>query len=136
MEHGAYKKGIAMGTVHNLLEAKGKRGALDAGLNREVVEAAASYLSDEESGLSFAFSGWAQAALPHRRLPNDQPWQIASERVTLVVEPGRRPTGGGQLLHVGVPFGAHARLILPTCRPKRFEPDLVKFNWGDRFGSG
>lgn len=101
-----------MGTVHSLLEAQGKRGALEAGLNREVVEAAASYLSDEESGLSFAFSGWAQAALPHRRLADDQPWQLASERVTLVVEPGRKPTENGGLVHVGVPFGAHARLIL------------------------
>lgn len=63
-----------MGTVHSLLEAQGKKGALEAGLNRDVVEAAASYLGDEESGLSFAFSGWAQAALPHRKLPDDQPW--------------------------------------------------------------
>jgi hypothetical protein len=101
-----------MGTVHHLLEAKGKQGALDAGLNREVVEAAAAYLSDEESGLSFAFSGWAQAALPHRRLSDDEPWQLASERVTLVVEPGRRPGKAGELIHVGVPFGAHARLIM------------------------
>ena len=103
---------MVMGTVHSLLEAQGKKGALKAGLSREVVEAAANYLSDEESGLNFAFSGWAQAALPHRRLADDQPWQLASERVTLVVEPGRRPTEGGGLVHVGVPFGAHARLIL------------------------
>lgn len=101
-----------MGTVHSLLEARGKQGALEAGLNREVVEAAASYLGDEESGLSFAFSGWAQAALPHRKLADDQPWQLASERVTLVVEPGRRPGKAGELIHVGVPFGAHARLIM------------------------
>lgn len=101
-----------MGTVHSLLEAQGKKGALEAGLNRDVVEAAASYLGDEESGLSFAFSGWAQAALPHRKLPDDQPWQLASERVTLVIEPGRRPGKAGELIHVGVPFGAHARLIM------------------------
>ena len=101
-----------MGTVHSLLEEKGKQGALLAGLNRDVVEAAATYLGDEESGLSFAFSGWAQAALPHRKLADDQPWQLSSERVTLVVEPGRRPGKIGELIHVGVPFGAHARLIM------------------------
>jgi hypothetical protein len=101
-----------MGTIHHLLEARGKQGALEAGLSREVVEAAANYLGDEESGLNFAFSGWAQAALPHRKLADDAPWQLASERVTLVVEPGRRPGKGGELIYVGVPFGAHARLIL------------------------
>jgi hypothetical protein len=101
-----------MGTVHSLLEARGKQGALEAGLNRDVVEAATAYLSDEDTGLGFAFSGWAQAALPHRRLPDDQPWQLVSERVTLVVEPGRLPAGGGRLVYVGIPFGAHARLIM------------------------
>lgn len=101
-----------MGTIHNLLETKGKQAALEAGLKRDVVEAAASYLGDEDSGLGFAFSGWAQAALPHRRLLDDQPWQIVSERVTLVIEPGRVPDGGGHLINVGVPFGAHARLIM------------------------
>lgn len=107
-----------MGTIHHLLEARGKQGALEAGLSREVVEAAANYLGDEESGLNFAFSGWAQAALPHRKLADDAPWQLASERVTLVVEPGRRPGKSGELIHVGVPFGAHARLICSTFRQK------------------
>jgi hypothetical protein len=101
-----------MGVVHSLLEAKGKQGALQAGVAREVVEAASYYMGDEDSGLGFAFSGWAQAALPHRKLPDDAPWQLASERVTLVIEPGRRPAPGGKLDHVGVPFGAHARLIM------------------------
>jgi hypothetical protein len=101
-----------MGTVHNLLEAKGKQGAIQAGISRDVVEAASYYMGDEDSGLGFAFSGWAQAALPHRRLPNEDPWQIVSERVTLVIEPGRRPMASGRLDHVGVPFGAHARLIM------------------------
>jgi hypothetical protein len=52
-------------------------------------------------------------ALPHRRLKDDEPWTVASERVRLVVQPGLRPIGeDGQLESVGVPFGAHARLIL------------------------
>lgn len=103
---------MRVGTVHSLLETKGKQGALQAGVSREVVEAASYYMGDEDSGLGFAFSGWAQAALPHRRLPDDQAWLLASERVTLVIEPGRRPGAAGRLDHVGVPFGAHARLIM------------------------
>src|SRR5579875_461258 len=105
-----------MGQVHDLLEAKGKRGAIEAGLERGVVEAAAAYLADEDSGLGFAYSGWAQCALPHKRLPDDAPWGIISERVRLMVEPGRRqivtPDQTQSFEHVGVPFGSHARLIL------------------------
>jgi hypothetical protein len=84
-----------MGMVHELLEASGKQGALEAGIDRSVVEAAAQYLSDEDNGLGFAYSGWAQCALPlpHKRLADDATWGIAAERITLMVEPGRRPVG-------------------------------------------
>ena len=104
-----------MGTVHDLLELHGKRVALQAGHPREVVEAAAAYMSDEESGLGFAYSGWAQCALPLKKLQPDARWEIATDRVRLVVEPGLRLASGsidGPMEHVGVPYGAHARLIL------------------------
>lgn len=105
-----------MGTVHELLEVKGRKGALEAGIDRSIVEAAATYLADEDSGLGFAYSGWAQCALPHKRLANDAPWGIVSERVKLMVEPGRKqvvaPDGSQSFEFVGVPFGSHARLIL------------------------
>jgi Plasmid encoded RepA protein len=102
-----------MGTVHDLLGAKGKQGALEAGLDRSVVEAASLYMGDENSALNFVYSGWAQCALPHRRLADDQPWELTVEKIRLVVEPGRRPKGGdGPLEFLGVPFGSHARLIL------------------------
>ena len=102
-----------MGTVHDLLQAKGRQAAIDSGIDRGLVEAASTYMGDEDGALNFVYSGWAQCALPHRRLPNDQPWEIAAERVRLVVEPGRRPRNGdGPLEFLGVPFGSHARLIL------------------------
>ncbi|WP_439548892.1 replication protein RepA [Falsiroseomonas sp.] len=101
-----------MGTVHDLIEAQGKKAALSADFARNVVEAAAAYMSDDEAGVGFLYSGWCQAALPHRRLPDDQPWQIISDRITLVVEPGRRPGVSGALSHSGVPYGSRARLIM------------------------
>lgn len=104
-----------MGTVHDLVATKGKRAAIEAGLSRDIVEAASLYMGDEDGALSFAYSGWTQCALPHRRLPDDQPWEIAADKVRLVVEPGRRPSGpdgDGPLEFLGVPFGSHARLIL------------------------
>jgi len=102
-----------MAQVHDLLEAKGKRATLDLGLDRTVVEVAANYLADEDNGLGFAYSGWAQCALPHKRLADDAHWGITSENVRLVVEPGRRPvTDSEELEWLGVPYGSHARLIL------------------------
>ncbi len=101
-----------MGTVHRLLEAHGKAGALAADVDRRVVEAAAAYMGDEDSGVGFIYSGWAQAALPHKRLAPDAVWQITSERVRLLVEPGRRAVDTGGLEWVGVPYGSRARLIL------------------------
>ena len=77
---------LLMGTVHDLLEAKGKQEALKFELDRPVVEAAAAYMADEDTGIGFLYSGWCQAALPHRKLPNDQGWQLDVERVRLIVE--------------------------------------------------
>jgi hypothetical protein len=101
-----------MGKVHDILEQKGKQGALLAEFDRVVVEAASQYLSDEENSIGFLYSGWCQAALPHRRLENDAGWQIESERMALVVEPGMRPTSTGKPEPVGVPYGSRARLIM------------------------
>ena len=101
-----------MGTVHRLLEERGKAGALTADVDRRVVEAAAAYMGDEDGGVGFIYSGWAQAALPHRRLAPDAVWQITSERVRLLVEPGRRAVDFGEPEWVGVPYGSRARLIL------------------------
>ena len=81
-----------MGSIHRLLQEQGREAALAAENDRRVVEAAAAYLSDEESGIGYLYSGWCQAALPHKKLRNDQAWQVTSERVKLLVEPGRRST--------------------------------------------
>lgn len=119
-----------MGTVHRLIEQTGKQGALElSGLERREIEAAAAYMADEESGTGFLYSGWCQAALPHRKLPDAEGWQIQSERVTLVVEPGMRPTAAGRPVPVGVPYGSRARLILiflqsEAIRTKSREIDL------------
>jgi replication initiator protein len=100
-----------MGTVHDILAAQGKVAAIRS-FDREIVEAASLYMSDEDSSLGFAFSGWAQCALPHRRLPPDARWEIAGDRIRLVVEPGLRAVDDGPMEPVGVPYGSVARLIL------------------------
>ena len=104
-----------MGAVHHLIEQLGSQQALRAAetnAERRAIEAAIQYMADEEAGVGFLYSGWCQAALPHKRLADDQVWKIETERVALVVEPGRRNVPGGDLEWVGVPYGSRARLIL------------------------
>jgi hypothetical protein len=98
--------------VHKLLLMHGKDATLRSDVDRAVVEAAAGYLSSEDTDIGYLFSGWAQAALPHRRLPDDTPWQVTTDRVALIVQPGLRPAPGGKPVSVGVPYGSRARLIL------------------------
>jgi hypothetical protein len=102
-----------MGQVHDFLEARGKAEALkSAEFERREIEAASAYMADEESGIGFLYSGWCQAALPHKRLPDNKGWQIKTDRVTLIVEPGMRPGLREDPEFIGVPFGSRARLIM------------------------
>jgi len=101
--------------VHKLIEELGTRGALqasDTDADRKAVEAAIQYMGDEDVGIGFLYSGWCQAALPHKRLANDAVWKVQTERVTLMVEPGRRNLSGQDTEFCGVPYGSRARLIL------------------------
>ncbi len=104
-----------MGEVHRLIEGVGRQEALrqaETNADRKAIEAALSYLGDEDTGIGFLYSGWCQAALPHRKLADDAVWRLETEKVALLVEPGRRTTPGGATEFVGVPYGSRARLIL------------------------
>ena len=104
-----------MAAVHTLIEELGTKGALQASetdADRKAVEAAIHYMGDEDVGIGFLYSGWCQAALPHKRLADDAVWKVQTERVTLMVEPGRRNLSGQDTEFCGVPYGSRARLIL------------------------
>ena len=101
-----------MGTVHDLLDAKGRQVALQLDFDRQVVDAASSYMGDEDGSIGFLYSGWCQAALPHRKLADSAGWQLEGDRYCLIVEPGMRRGLNGEPQHVGVPYGSRARLIL------------------------
>jgi Plasmid encoded RepA protein len=107
---------LLMGEVHDLLEARGRqeaRGLIEGRRGARIVEAAAAWSADEDIGTGYMYSGWCQTALPHRRpLDNATIWKLETDSMTLLVEPGVRVTPGGNPSHVGVPFGAIARLIL------------------------
>jgi hypothetical protein len=104
-----------VGQVHRLIESVGGQAALqtaETAGDRRAIEAAIAYLGDEESGIGFIYSGWCQAALPHKRLADDAVWKLENDKVALLVEPGRRSIQGGGTEFVGVPYGSRARLIL------------------------
>ena len=104
-----------MGTLHQLVLDVGREEALRrVGVNdRHLVRIAADVLTDEANGVGITYSGFCQAALPHKRLAPDEPWVRRNEQVTLMVEPGRllRP-GALEPDLLGVPYGSRARLIL------------------------
>ena len=101
-----------MGSLHSLIEEKGRLEAMREGsFARREIEAASAYMAREGTGVEFIYSGLCQAALPHRRLPDGKGWQIISDHITLIVEPGM--VGGiDSPRHIGVPYGSRARLIM------------------------
>jgi hypothetical protein len=106
-----------MGTVHNLVDEHGKKAAVEKVRTRRperVIDVAAATMLDDEMGefSTIIYSGWCHAGLPHRRTPSDADWQIKTDYVTLVVEPGKLPKEDGSYQFVGVPYGANSRLIL------------------------
>ena len=101
-----------MGELHRLLREEGRQAALRSDTSRKVVDTASAYLASEEAEVGFLYSGWAQAALPHKKLADDAPWHITTERVSLIVQPGLRAVPNGEPVSVGVPYGSRARLIL------------------------
>lgn len=101
-----------MAEIHKLLEQQGKAEVLKLDVDRRVVEAAAAYMATEDGEIGFLYSGWAQSGLPHKRLADDASWQIRTDHVSLLVQPGQRHTLTGDPIPVGVPYGSRARLIL------------------------
>lgn len=99
-----------MAEIHKLIIQKGKQAALDLA-DASIVNIAAGVLGDDDGALGYTYSGLCLTALPHRKIPDDQPWERVGHRVKLVVEPGRLDVAGKTRLF-GVPYGARARMIL------------------------
>jgi Plasmid encoded RepA protein len=119
-----------MGTVHQLLEAKGKEAVLKLDFDRRVVEVAHEYMTDEDGGVGFIYSGFALTGLPHRKLADDAVWQVQTERALLLVEPGRRAVRDGVPVSVGVPYGSKARLIMLYLMKRALETDSREIELG------
>jgi Plasmid encoded RepA protein len=134
-------------TVHDLIEAKGRKGAKDLvvfaarepGRNApidilagrrgpRIIEAAATHMSDETSPekavRSHVYSAWCHAGMPHKKPREDTAnWRIETDYVTLLIEPGTRVQSDGQETAIGLPFGSYARLILIDWQTEALERD-------------
>jgi hypothetical protein len=99
-----------MGDVHQLILRHGVETARLMAMTkaeRQVVDAAALVMGDEESRLGITHAGFAMTSLPHKRI-EEALWRREGHRTTLLVEAGRDRKGG----IIGVPYGSIARLIL------------------------
>jgi hypothetical protein len=132
-------------TVHDLIEAKGRRGAKDLVVHaaREpgrnapidiltgrrglrIIDAAVTHMGDEtapeKAVRSHVYSAWCHAGMPHKKPRDDDAnWRIETDYVTLLIEPGTRVNANGQEAPVGLPFGSYARLILIDWQTEALE---------------
>src|SRR4249920_2964976 len=99
--------------VHRLVILHGRERAREMVdvRTRPLVDIAAEVLSDDAQRIGISYTGFCLTALPHKRLPDEQPWEKKGHRVTLLVEPGRLKHSG-KIKLFGVPYGARARMIL------------------------
>ncbi len=99
--------------MHRLVLLHGRERAremVDA-RTRPLIDIAAEVLADNTQRIGISYTGFCLTALPHKKLPDQAPWEKKGHRVTLLVEPGRLKQGGETRLY-GVPYGARARMIL------------------------
>jgi len=133
-----------MGQIHQLITQVGRDQAKALQTTpdrRSLVEIAAAVLEDERQDLGITYSGFALTALPHRRLPDDQPWERKGHRIRLLIEPGRLPVRGGGFKLYGVPYGSRARMILLYLQTRALQTDNREVElgrsmheWLDRMG--
>ena len=100
-----------MGRIHKLIEGRGAHEALataDSLEERRLMRIAQECMLDERAGVGFSHSLFCTAFLPHRALPDGEPWRRTAGRATLMIEPTHTADGN----RGGVPYGSKARLIL------------------------
>lgn len=133
-----------MGQLHRLISQVGREQAKALQTDpeqRSLIDIAAAVLEEERQELGITYSGFALTALPHRRLPDDQPWERRGHRIRLLIEPGRLPIRGGGFKLYGVPYGSRARMILLYLQTRALQTDSREVelgrsmhDWLDRMG--
>lgn len=133
-----------MGQIHQLITQLGRdqaKALQSTPEQRSLVDIATAVLEEERQELGITYSGFALTALPHRRLPDEQPWERRGHRIRLLIEPGRLPIRNGGFKLFGVPYGSRARMILLYLQTRAIQTDSREVElgrsmheWLDRMG--
>jgi hypothetical protein len=133
-----------MAEIHQLITKIGREQAraLQTDVSsRSLVDIASAVMEEERQDLGITYSGFALTALPHRRLPDDTPWERRGHRIRLLIEPGRLPVRNGGFKLYGVPYGSRARMILLYLQTRAIQTDSPEVelgrsmhDWLDRMG--
>lgn len=104
--------GLLMGRIHNLLELHGleearRQASLESKVQRYCVDAAHEVLADEAMSIGITHSGFAMAALPHKKT-TETVWERDGGNIKLLIESGLDKNKDA----VGIPYGSMARMIL------------------------
>lgn len=132
-------QGIAMHDPYQQIELLGveeARRLAQSKHERTQIDIAFSLLSDDAGELGITHSGFALTSLPHKKTDRTI-WMKPGYRLTLHVESGRQRDGA----HIGIPYGATARLILLylqtealRTQSRRIELGSSMRNWMTRMG--
>src|SRR5579875_2741641 len=111
-----YEDAVGSDPTHNLhqlvlLHGRERAREMVSDKQRSLIDIAAEVMADENQRIGISYTGFCLTSLPHKRLPEDQPWEKKGHKVTLWVEPGRMKNRGKAVTY-GVPYGARARMIL------------------------
>ncbi|HEY8610442.1 MAG TPA: replication protein RepA [Roseomonas sp.] len=77
-----------------------------------MVAIAAEVLADDAQRIGISYAGFCVTSLPHKALEDGASWLRKGPPLTLLVEPGTLVDSNGAIRHLGVPYGARARMIL------------------------
>ena len=120
--------------VHDVVQAKGARGAVQAAqlailepkaaplpkvlagrMSRQIADTASAAIVRELEGAAergYSYSAWCLAGLPHRELLPGKNWLIETDFARLLVRPGVRLLDDNTEEALRVPMGSFARLLL------------------------
>ncbi|MCI0755995.1 replication protein RepA [Teichococcus vastitatis] len=139
-------------TVHEVVEARGARGAVQAAqmavldgrapslpkvlagrMGRQIADTASSAIVREFEGnseIGYSYSAWCLAGLPHRDQPKDQNWLIETDYARLLVRPGVRLCDDNSQEYIGTPFGSYARLLMIDWQTEALERGSREIHMG------
>jgi hypothetical protein len=145
-------------TVHDLLKAKGRRGAaayaartmpemgrrapvdILAGPRGGRIIAAAADVAEEVgtqgsavSVAGYVYSGWCMLGLPYRRPKGerDQIWRITTDYADITVQSGTIKRSDGFTEYAGVPYGSYARMALIALQSEALEQSSRDIELGE-----